>query len=99
MQALRTQHRAREAPGNQTEAAKDKVVMTREIKYRCNLCRDEMGCGYGINWTGTGGGNKLNLVNDTHAAKQLENHICTRCVNQIESECEREGTEKSVIFG
>lgn len=63
--------------------------MTKDIKYRCNLCRDIMGLGYGINWTGPGGGDKINLATDKHDAKNLEHHLCQRCGWQIEAELKR----------
>jgi hypothetical protein len=82
------------------EKATRRRVM-REIKYHCNFCHDIMGLGYGVNWSGSGGGNTINLVTDNYNAKQLENHICLRCDTQIAKEVARlePSDESHLSFG
>lgn len=75
--------------------------MTKDTTYRCDFCHERLGMGYGINWTGKGGGDTINFVTDTHNAKQLEHHLCLRCIGQIAGEHERTKTVlgSAVNFG
>ena len=72
--------------------------MTRNITYECNLCRMRIGHGYGINWTGPDGGNKLNLVYADSGARQLEHHLCSRCVKDIFNEVTTKGLKEGIPF-